>query len=459
MNKITKSLLSNGVGLIITMLDRVLVIPVLSHFCTPTHLSSWLLLRTIPGYLVSADLGVSSHAGNQMTSHLGSHKELAASIVSTNTKAIVWSSTVFILLATTAWIYFHGASWFSAISTISTFEASAALFLLAGYACAISHTQHLNAIFRALHLDHKGILFANGIRVFEIFLFLTTTITSQSILLGAASYIAARLIGNFFLCHHTYKLAPWARPQFRLFNKKIALQQIRPSLGFLSFPIVLALSQQVPIALIFSYEGLIVGGSFVAMHTIARLSAQIGIALNRSLWPSLAHIQSQTNSDSKNPAEFWRLSDTSTGICILVNLFVSGILIAITPLLFSLWTNNVLTLNIVVLVVLLSASFVNSVFYVMSTSLMARSKHEGIALISISVLVATILLQNVFGYAKMENLLLLLPITSLTGELILLLSVIYVISKERRIGSLAYLSGTIRAGVLGTIGRLRGKAQ
>jgi O-antigen/teichoic acid export membrane protein len=459
MNKITKSLLSNGFGLMITMLDRVLIIPVLSHFCTPTHLSSWLLLRTIPGYLVSADLGVSSQAGNQMTGHLGSNKELAASIVSTNAKAIIWGSTVFILLATTAWIYFHGASWFSAISTVSTFEASAALFLLASYACAISHTQHLNAIFRALHLDHKGILFANGIRVFEIVLFLIITIACQSILLGAASYIAARLVGNFLLSHHTYKLAPWARPHFRLLSKRNALQQIRPSLGFLSFPIVLALSQQIPIALIFSYEGLVVGGSFVAMHTIARLSAQIGITINRSLWPSLAHIQSQTNSDSTKPAEFWRLSDTSTGICIVVNLFVSGILIAITPLVFSVWTNNVFTLNMSVLIVLLCASLVNSVFYVMSTSLMARSRHEGIALTSISVMFATILLQNVLGYAEADNLILLLPITSLTGEAILLFSVVHAISKERNISSLAYLAGTIRAGFQGTIGRLSGKAQ
>ncbi|MGR4107374.1 hypothetical protein K8Q20_08900 [Klebsiella pneumoniae] len=68
MNKrILSMLLSQGFGLAINVIEKLLIVPLFIHSWGLAKFGEWILIRTIPNLLLTTDVGIASHAGNAIS--------------------------------------------------------------------------------------------------------------------------------------------------------------------------------------------------------------------------------------------------------------------------------------------------------------------------------------------------------------------------------------------------------
>ena len=69
--RIMTSLAANAFGQIITISSQLLLIPLFLKYWGVAKYGEWLILSSIPAYLILADLGIGAAAGNEMTIRAG----------------------------------------------------------------------------------------------------------------------------------------------------------------------------------------------------------------------------------------------------------------------------------------------------------------------------------------------------------------------------------------------------
>ncbi|HBY1859747.1 TPA: transporter, partial [Klebsiella pneumoniae] len=60
-------LLSQGFGLAINVIEKLLIVPLFIHSWGLAKFGEWILIRTIPNLLLTTDVGIASHAGNAIS--------------------------------------------------------------------------------------------------------------------------------------------------------------------------------------------------------------------------------------------------------------------------------------------------------------------------------------------------------------------------------------------------------
>ncbi|HHS9667392.1 repeat unit exporter [Klebsiella quasipneumoniae] len=64
--RILKMLMSQGFGLLMNVIEKLLMVPLFIHAWGLSKFGEWILVRTIPNILLTSDIGISSHTGNEV---------------------------------------------------------------------------------------------------------------------------------------------------------------------------------------------------------------------------------------------------------------------------------------------------------------------------------------------------------------------------------------------------------
>lgn len=74
--------MSQGFGLLMNIIEKLLMVPLFIHAWGLAKFGEWILVRTIPNILLTSDIGISSHTGNEVNSYAENknYKQVAKTI-------------------------------------------------------------------------------------------------------------------------------------------------------------------------------------------------------------------------------------------------------------------------------------------------------------------------------------------------------------------------------------------
>lgn len=370
-NNLKKSFLANSFGTLVTVFDRLLVVPFLFFFLPPSVANTWIVIRTIPSYISSADIGMASEAGNRMTRAVFNNDfNLARRIYSSAFFCVtLFGGLIFIVFA--IWTYFFGAYWIKKNLGYEILYSFGLLCFVALYSLQINQSQIINAVFRSAGIDYIGIFATHCIRIAEIILFCSAIYFAESVFFGAAAYFLARFVGNIVLNFYKRKKILWARVSIFNWEKKEAFSMVRPALGFAAFPLVMGLYQQLPISFLVAKFDATSAGNMSVLLIFCRFLSQYGMQMARTVWPELTRIAAAPGNEKK----FWILHDKAVALVVFGGAGLCGVFFVFGEFFIKKWTLGNFEPKSSHLALALFTMYLNSIWMVSYASWQARSMH------------------------------------------------------------------------------------
>lgn len=374
------SLTANAAGQLVTIGSQIILTPLYFSAWGAAKYGEWLILSSIPAYLIMADLGIGSAAGNEMSMRAGSGDRTGvqqtffgafrvAGFVSLGVMMISC------LVALSIW----------KLNVVPTLhisqENSAVIMMVLGLGVCLSFGSGvLSAGFRCCGQNALGIYLVNLARLLEAVLtgvFLLWGYSPLGICIFVFAIKAILTIGQTVALktHCPWLFSPHVSPDHTLVRRLI-----KPSLGFLAFPMGNALALQGPILVL----GVIFGGSavaiFSAMRTLSRLPIQIMNAFNSSVWPemSFAYGAGDMSLLRKLHRKSWRIT---VGLVMLAWIALAIFGSQITHL----WLGSAVVYNNFLFQGLLLVAVFSALWGVSSTVLVAVNAHMRMGLIFVAV--------------------------------------------------------------------------
>jgi len=287
-HRIYLTLAAGVFGQLVTIGSQILLTPIYFLHWGAAKYGEWLLISTIPAYLVIADFGIGSAAGNEMTIRAGAGDYEGAqrtfhgaiwlcSIVSIG---VITLSTIVAIVC----LQFHIPN----IHLITSDETALIIFL---FGLNVSLSFFLSTIsngFRCCGKNATGIFMGNVSRLIELLVTgivlwldcLPVYVCLSGVIVKLALGIPQALLLR--------SVCSWLfTPKFNA-DHTIVKRLIKPSLAFVAFPIGNALALQVPLLVLGTVFGSSAVAIFSALRTLARTPYQLMNVFNTSIGPEMS---------------------------------------------------------------------------------------------------------------------------------------------------------------------------
>lgn len=368
--RITSALGANAFGQAVTIGSQLALTPLFFRVWGAGQYGEWLLLSSVPAYLMMADVGIGSAAGNEMTMSAGAGDQRAAQNTFLSALAVALGASLLALLvgALTAWLL-----WQSALLPLLHIPAQDAALISLALSAIVGlgfFGSVLSAGFRCCGRNALGIMLSNTGRLFDAVTIGALLLAQQTPITISVVVLALRLLILLGQAAMLLRVCPW------LFNGggsakfQVVRQLIRPAVGFMAFPLGDALALQGPLLVI----GSVFGGAGVAMfsslRTLARVPVQLTNMFNSSIWPELSRAHGAGNLNLMR-----KLHRASWGLNLLLVAPLAAVLIAVGPWVVRLWLGAEAPFDPWVLAALIVVSVISAVWHASSVVLVAINHH------------------------------------------------------------------------------------
>jgi O-antigen/teichoic acid export membrane protein len=282
------ALAANAFGQFVTIGSQILLIPLFFSAWGAAKYGEWLIISTIPAYLMMADFGIGSAAGNEMTMRAGASEYEGAQ---RTFRGAFWVSS---LVSTAVMVFSILAAilvWkvnFLHTEYIAPHDA-AILFVLFGLGVSLNF--FLGVIFAGFRSGKKnatGIFLGNCSRLMEMLvtgLMLWLSFSPVYVCLSAFLVKFGLGILQFIWLG---RVCPWLFSPKYSADKTLIIRLIKPSLAFLAFPMGNALSLQGPILVLGALFGSTSVAIFSVMRTLSRVPYQVTFSFSSSVSPEMS---------------------------------------------------------------------------------------------------------------------------------------------------------------------------
>ncbi|WP_298011748.1 hypothetical protein [uncultured Aquabacterium sp.] len=375
-NRIIAGLGAHAFGQLVTIFGQIALTPLYFKSWGAAMYGEWLMLSTIPAYLVMADLGIGSAAGNDMAMKVAAgDKEGARSVL----RAMLYISACAAAAVIAVGVFAGGLIWsipFLHTSQIPVREASAATALL-GVGVGVGFFSSVaSGVYRAVGRNAAGVLIANLARMVEI------SALGILLLLGAGP-IDLCLCGLFIRTAsliiqrwHIGRISQWLILPGAKRERGAVRRLLRPALGFMAYPLGNALALQGPLMLIGVVMGPASSATFAALRTVARVPNQITNVLSFSIWPEISKAYGE--SDESMLREMHR---ASWGITAIVAMVAATILCIFGPMMAEIWLHRAISVDRSLLAGLLLIATTSSLWNASAVFLSAVNLHAKFGLL------------------------------------------------------------------------------
>ncbi len=286
--RVFQALAANTFGQAITIGAQLLLTPLYFSSWGAAQYGEWLLLSTIPAYLVMVDIGLGSAAANEMAMQTGAGNYEQA-------QRTFWGAVRLCHLVAMVTLAIAGClAWLANLVPelprhhIARDEASAIVLLL-GVGVALNFYLGLVAAgFRSSGKNALGIFYANTLRLLEFGLaagLLLLQVTPLFMCLGLALARALGLLVQTLLLRSG---CGWIFRPGHAVDRHLLSRLIRPSLSFLALPLGNALALQGPVLIMGLLFGSTAVATFSTLRTLSRIPLQITNVFNASIWPEMS---------------------------------------------------------------------------------------------------------------------------------------------------------------------------
>jgi len=286
--RIYLALAAGAFGQVVTIGSQILLTPLFFLHWGAAKYGEWLLISTIPAYLVMADFGVGSAAGNEMIMRAGAGDYEGAQ--RTFRGAIRLCGLVSIGVMAISVAVGIVCLWLNIPNTrfIMPDEAAMLIFLFGLGVCLSFFLGAISTGFRCCGKNATGLFISNVSRLIETLAIALVLWLNFSPVLVCSTGLIVKLIFGIPQVLLLRSYSPWLfTPKYGA-DHTIVKRLIRPSLAFLAFPIGNAMALQVPLLVLGAVFGSAYVAIFSALRTLARIPIQVTNVFNASVWPEMA---------------------------------------------------------------------------------------------------------------------------------------------------------------------------
>lgn len=286
--RIYLALAAGAFGQIVTIGSQILLTPLYFLQWGAAKYGEWLLISTIPAYLVMADFGIGSAAGNEMImragagDYEGAQKTFRGAIRICGLVSIGVMTISILVGVICLWLHIPETSF------INPGESAILIFLFGLGVCLSFFLGTISTGFRCCGKNATGLFLSNVSRLIEtLATALVLWLDFSPVLIGSTGLIVKMIFGiPQVLLLRSY--SPWLFTPKYSADHTIVKRLIKPSLAFFAFPVGNAIALQVPLLVLGAVFGSTSVAIFSALRTVARIPIQMVNVFNASIWPEMA---------------------------------------------------------------------------------------------------------------------------------------------------------------------------
>lgn len=374
LRKILKSFFAHTFGTLVTLFDRLLMVPLVFSNCHVSIANVWLISRAVPAVLTSSDIGLSSEAGNRLTKFVNAEKYSDAEFYYVTARLTVSAFSLLLLVTYILWIFTNGQAWLMSHNVNSIKTGLVVLVSVGVYSFLLNQSQVTNAAFRSCGYDYIGVFMTHCMRLAEIIFFGIAIFFIKDLATSIVIFVLIRLVGNFYMMYKLRRMCVYSIGlSIRRYRVDILKEMIRPSLGFALLPLSMALIQQAPIFILSEKISLVAAVAYSSTQTFVRVIAQLGLQVSRSIWPVL--ISSDSSKDLGQLDRNNDIQDFSFVLSALVLLPVMLSMVFWGADIINYWTIGHVQVTQLQILLQSLASFFSALWIISMSSDLAGSKH------------------------------------------------------------------------------------
>lgn len=374
-------------GPVVTILVQLVNVPVMLRVWGPHLYGEWLLISTIPAYLLLSDLGFGNVAGSDMTMRVNADDRPGAIETFQSTAILVVGISFLLGMFLCFGIFALPLHEALHISSMSPMEMKYALLVLCLNCLVILQWSVIISAYRCAGEYARGVLFVNVIRIVEGVSFVVLLVVRAGPVQLALLMLGISVLGTIWLVIAQRKLIPWLPYGIEQVTWSRIRELARPAFAFMAFPAGSALSLQGTTIVIGVLLGPVAVAVFNPMRTLSRAVFQLTDAVKSSVWPELSAAYGQGN---------WvlarRLHRASCQVSMLLALLASLALGLSGPQLFALWTRGRVVMDVPTFYILLCVVLANSGWNASSAVPLAANRHQRLAMTYLACTAGSLLL-------------------------------------------------------------------
>lgn len=363
-------------GPLVSIFVQLINVPVMLRYWGVHLYGEWLLISTIPAYLLLTDLGFGNVAGSDMTMRVHAGDSEGAIETFQSIAVLVLSVSVLIGAFLSTVIFLAPIHRLLHLSSMSPGETRIALLFLSVNCLVILQWNFITAPYRCAGKYAIAVLYVNIIRILEGISFLVLLISHAGPVQLSMLMLGISILGTCWLLFMKWRLIPWMPLGVRHARWQRIRDLSKPALAYMAFPTGSAISLQGMTMMV----GLVLGPSAVAlfnpMRTLSRTVLQLSDAVRTTVLVELSAVFGQRN---------WvlarRLHRSACQVSLLLALIVSIALAVSGPRIFALWTHGKIVMDVPTFYFLLIVVLVNSVWNASSSVPLAANRHHWLAII------------------------------------------------------------------------------
>lgn len=297
MNKrILSMLLSQGFGLLINVIEKLLIVPLFIHAWGLAKFGEWILIRTLPNLLLTTDVGIASHAGNAINVAIVKKQNDKAAHIIKLTLYLLLMLFVIVMIFGVSQLFFDLRD-FLGINESNLHVITVSVFLMSLHASLILCSQILCSLGRATEKYHIYNALAQFTRFLEILFVCIMLLLGKGIIATSLAYLMARVI---IICVMSILLIKQLSfIHLDVINSKVTLREfilfIKKSLPYAGIPFSQAVFLQGSSVIISAFFGPTVLAFVTVIRNTSRFMVMFSSLLGKSIWAELSRLWAEGN--------------------------------------------------------------------------------------------------------------------------------------------------------------------
>lgn len=357
------------------LLMQITTVPIFIHGWGVALYGEWLAVSAVPVYLNMIDFGFGSVCATQMTIQVGRGDRRGAKatfqsvwIFTTVVSAVVLGAGV------VAAAILPVGSWLNA-SRLHGHDVFLILAFMIAYIFVGMQMSYVEGGYRCEGRYDLSTFFATCIKLGEFAAGVAVVLAGGSPVAVAAAYAAVRLVGAVAFRLGLYRVSPWIRYGFRHVSRGPVVSLARPAVGYLAFPLGMALNLQGVALVTTATLGPTALAVFATLRTLTRTAFQFTQTISNVIWPEISV------AFGANAMERVReLHHRACQVALWITFSAVVVLAVVGDRVVEIWTRGAVHVEQPLFALLLATMVLGAFWWTSSAVLAATNKHPRTAL-------------------------------------------------------------------------------
>lgn len=341
----------------------------------PVKYGDWLALSAVPAYLTLTNMGFGDASGSDMTVQVAAGNKKGALETFHSSLALVLIMSALIAAVVTASVWFvPWHSWIK-LSSLSDFQASAVVFVLAGYILVSQQCGVIESGFRCDGNFATGTVFGTLMRLVETIVSTVLGILTGSLFWAALGFLITRIAGTLLYAFTLQRKSPWITFNLRFARMATIRRLAGPAIGFMAMPLATGLTISGFTLVVASVKGSAAVTQFNTLRTLTRMNFQLMTVIAWAMWPELSRAFGKRDLPLARA-----LHRTAYQSGLALSILTGTALWCLGPFVYPLWLHHRVPFQADCFHILVLVTFANSLWFTSSVVPMSTNAHHKIAM-------------------------------------------------------------------------------